>query len=275
MASHDCHTFEGEASNSGGDRSGDRPLRSDMAFGGRIKAARERKGLSQSAVARHLGVTRQAVTGWESDASNPSTENLVALCDFLGVTLEALTGGMVKTATVSMPSGTTVEYVDDRRPEFRDVFSEVMKETTRNAIDRTRVAPDVPVLGTAVGGFEGDFSFNGQIVDYVRRPPGVQKMKTVYAVYIVGDSMFPRFEEGDLVYVHPDRPPKAGDDVIIEMQPEKEGEPGRSYVKRLVRRTPTKLVCQQFNPLRDDLEYELDAVKRFHRILPWSEVLGI
>ena len=92
---------------------------------------------------------------------------------------------------------------------------------------------DVPLRGIAVGGDDGSFEFNGEIVDYVLRPPGIARARDVFAVYVVGDSMAPRYEEGDLVFVHPGRPPHSGCDVLVELL-EEETEPGPCLIKRLV-----------------------------------------
>jgi len=50
-----------------------------MTIGNRIKALRTEKKLSQEYLAEKLGVSRQAVSKWESGASSPSTDNLIAL----------------------------------------------------------------------------------------------------------------------------------------------------------------------------------------------------
>ncbi len=46
--------------------------------------------MTQEFVAETLGVSRQAVSKWESGASDPSTTNLMALAKLYGVTAEEL-----------------------------------------------------------------------------------------------------------------------------------------------------------------------------------------
>ena len=41
--------------------------------------------MTQEFVAEHLGVSRQAVSKWETGASDPSTANLIALAKLFGV----------------------------------------------------------------------------------------------------------------------------------------------------------------------------------------------
>ena len=133
---------------------------------------------------------------------------------------------------------------------------------------------DVPVRGIAVGGAEGHFEFNGEVVDYARRPPGISAARNVFAIYIRGDSMAPRFEEGELVFVHPDRPPVPGCDVLVELHGD-DGEPGPCLVKRLVRRGGSELILAQFNPPRDDIALPLAQVRNIFRILTPGELLGV
>lgn len=134
---------------------------------------------------------------------------------------------------------------------------------------------DVKVLGVAAGGDRGSFVFNGDIVDYVRRPPGLAGASQAFGIYVTGDSMEPKFSPGDLIFVNPARPPRLGDFVVVEMVAERDGAPGPAWLKRLVLRTSTKLVVGQFNPKRDDIELPLAKIKSVFRVTPWTEALGV
>jgi len=57
-----------------------------------IRTFRKQAGLSQEKVAEIIGVTRQAVTKWESGKASPSTENLIKLAEIFGVSLDSLIG---------------------------------------------------------------------------------------------------------------------------------------------------------------------------------------
>ena len=46
--------------------------------------------MTQEFVAESLGVSRQAVSKWESGASDPNTSNLLALAKLYGVSAEEL-----------------------------------------------------------------------------------------------------------------------------------------------------------------------------------------
>ena len=61
-----------------------------MTLGERIKACRQRAGMSQEKVAELAGVSRQAVTKWEANQSAPNTENLFKLAEIFGTTVDML-----------------------------------------------------------------------------------------------------------------------------------------------------------------------------------------
>ena len=56
----------------------------------RIAQARRAAGLSQEQLGEQLGVSRQAVSKWESGAANPDVAYLAAMCRELGVSSDWL-----------------------------------------------------------------------------------------------------------------------------------------------------------------------------------------
>jgi len=63
-----------------------------MTLGTRIAQKRKESGLSQEALGEQIGVSRQAIYKWESDASLPEIEKLIALSKLFGVSVGALLG---------------------------------------------------------------------------------------------------------------------------------------------------------------------------------------
>ena len=55
-----------------------------------LKKHRTECKMTQEFVAEAIGVSRQAVSKWESGASDPSTTNLIALANLYGLTAEEL-----------------------------------------------------------------------------------------------------------------------------------------------------------------------------------------
>ena len=63
-----------------------------MTLGENLKRLRKDRGLSQDEVARKLFLSRQSVSKWELDRSEPGVENLKALSRLYGVTADVLLG---------------------------------------------------------------------------------------------------------------------------------------------------------------------------------------
>ncbi|MEZ0169906.1 helix-turn-helix transcriptional regulator [Microvirga sp. TS319] len=124
----------------------------------------------------------------------------------------------------------------------------------------------IPVKGLAVGGDNGKFIFNGETLGTVPRPPALVGVPNAYATYVSGDSMYPRYKAGEQVWVHPSRPPRRGDDVVVQIHPEEEGEPPEGYIKEFVAWTPTMLVLRQFNPDKE-IEIDRDLIISVHLII--------
>ncbi|HWS43330.1 MAG TPA: helix-turn-helix transcriptional regulator [Pseudoflavonifractor sp.] len=58
----------------------------------RVKEFRERKELTQTELAKRVGVTQSAVAKWETGGFTPSTSTLFLLADVLGCTIDQLCG---------------------------------------------------------------------------------------------------------------------------------------------------------------------------------------
>ena len=61
-----------------------------MKFGENLQKLRKEKGISQEQLAEQLGVTRQSVSKWESGASYPEMDKIVALCNMFHCDMDAL-----------------------------------------------------------------------------------------------------------------------------------------------------------------------------------------
>ena len=63
----------------------------------RIQNLRKIKGISQEQLAEAIGVSRQAVSKWESEQSTPDFEKIVLMSDFFDVTTDYLLKGIEPT----------------------------------------------------------------------------------------------------------------------------------------------------------------------------------
>ena len=56
----------------------------------KLRQLRRKKGLSQEAVAKELGISRQAVSKWETDLAQPDLDNLKKICEILDISADEL-----------------------------------------------------------------------------------------------------------------------------------------------------------------------------------------
>src|SRR5262245_51975095 len=128
----------------------------------------------------------------------------------------------------------------------------------------------IPVMGIAEGGDEGWSLWNGDIVDYIQRPPPLAGAPQGYATYVFGTSMEPRYHPGEIIYVHPGKPITIGSYVLVQVKAKHDGEPPGALVKRLSRRTAQKVVLEQFNPPKT-FDIPVKDVVSIHRIVGSGE----
>lgn len=61
-----------------------------MTFAEKLKSIRKQAGMSQERLAEKLGVSRQAVTKWETDAGIPDIENIMAISTLFDISIDEL-----------------------------------------------------------------------------------------------------------------------------------------------------------------------------------------
>lgn len=184
-------------------------------MGDRIRAARESARMTQEGLAKEVGTFQQTIEKIESGKVQHSR--------YLNAILERL--GLEVSPTVENPT-------EGRR----------QAQTAPLVGER-----DLPVFGTAEGG-RGAMVVSDDPVEHVRRPAPLENVRDGYAVRVIGDSMEPKFEPGDLILVHPHLPPAPNVDVVLFSA--REGD-GHVIIKRLVKFTETEWVLRQHNPLKD------------------------
>jgi transcriptional regulator with XRE-family HTH domain len=89
-----------------------------MNFAENLQALRKSRGMSQENLAELIGVSRQAVSKWESGQSYPEMDKLILLSDLFGVSIDS----MVKGINGSSADGASNENKAQRR-SFADLKS--------------------------------------------------------------------------------------------------------------------------------------------------------
>lgn len=103
----------------------------------------------------------------------------------------------------------------------------------------------LPVRGRAEGGKDGNFVIEEQPIDWTYRPADLQGVNEAFAVFVSGNSMVPKYKNGDLVYVHPAKPISKQRYALIETTEHK------GFIKQYVGWQDDHLIVQQFNPKQE------------------------
>ncbi|MDE6313062.1 MAG: helix-turn-helix domain-containing protein [Lachnospiraceae bacterium] len=72
-----------------------------MKVADRIQNLRKIKGISQEQLAEAIGVSRQAVSKWESEQSTPDLEKIILMSNFFDVTTDYLLKGIEPTNEIN------------------------------------------------------------------------------------------------------------------------------------------------------------------------------
>jgi phage repressor protein C with HTH and peptisase S24 domain len=228
----------------------------------RLRFAREQAGFARASdAARAIGVGEPTYLGHEN-GSRGLSRAAPRYARFFRVSLDwlidgrgdfRLAGGEARFATTLHPTA--------------DAAAATPLPAPRNAQlgGPARFADTIPAYGQAVGGKDGEFILNGNRIVDVLAPPSLQGVPDAYAVYVVGDSMEPRYFAGEAVFVNPRLPVRRGDFVVAQIAAE-EGEPPHAYVKRFLAREARMLRLEQFNP-KKTLEFPIARLVSVHRII--------
>jgi phage repressor protein C with HTH and peptisase S24 domain len=121
----------------------------------------------------------------------------------------------------------------------------------------------LPVYGAAQGGVGFDITDVRESIDSIEAPPYLQNSVDAYAVYVAGNSMSPRFNAGEVVFVHPGKPFKANDSVIVQFVNDKAD---HAIIKTYKKMDEKKIFLSQFNPVKT-ITFQRSQVKCIHKII--------
>lgn len=186
----------------------------------RLQHARKRAGLTQAEVARAMGITSQAISQWERGEATPEIDRLGRVAKLYEVDPAWLMFGDGDPPPPPPPKEVT-------RP--LDILGE----------------RDLKVYTAAEGG-SGEMVVDTNPIDLVPRPWYMKKVRDGFAVLVIGESMIPAFEPGDIAVINPRLPAMRGKDVIL-IGDEQMGE-FRASIKRLESWDPKHWHLRQFNP---------------------------
>ena len=136
-------------------------------FSSNLKFLREKKGLSQNKLAEKVGVNQTTIARWETEEIKPSIDNVEQIANALNIGLPEL-------------------LISDLRFDNADIV-----DIPSNTIK-------IPILGVIKAGIP--IEAQQDIIDYVEIPKDWTKGgKEYYGLKISGDSMYPKYDNDDIV----------------------------------------------------------------------------
>ena len=202
----------------------------------RISQRRRQLGLSQMRLAELMGVEQPTVARWERERRGVKIDTLIRLARVLDCDPRDLMpdDSPPPPSTMGPPGAVPLAFPGGR---------------------------DLPVRGGARGGADAMFLDQGAPLDWVQRPPQLVGVPDAFAVYVVSDSMSPRYEPGDILFVHPSQPPSRGSFVVVELSDQE------AYVKQLVAQTADAITLREYHPALREFSVPRARVKSVYRVV--------
>jgi len=198
-----------------------------MSTGTKVAEHRERAGLSQSALARRVGVSQATIAKIEGGQTVQS-KHLPQIARALGISLGELDPDL--------------QSLGAFRPEITP--------------GEKLVGPGgFPVYAAAEGG-NGHMIVTFDAVEHVKWPSVLEGVRGAYAILIVGDSLAKAYRHGDMALVHPGLPP-ARDEVHVLYHTPPDGQ-AEAIVKNVLGWNDRVWKLEQFNPHLEFEEHRVD-----------------
>lgn len=226
--------------------------------GTRLRDARRKKYPTATAAARALGLKVSTYTSHENGTRKYEPED----AEYYGRVFDVdpaylLLGNKAEAGDQASAAGGR-----QPRPKSNASFPPVYQEFSQ--------ARKIPLLGQTAGGTSGRFVLNGMKIGDVFCPPGLENVPNAYAVMIYGTSMEPRFMAGETAWLNPQAPVRSGDDVVVQLAGDHEGDDMESYVKQFRSLSSKTLKLWQHNPEEGEpheLEFDATRVFSIHKIV--------
>jgi phage repressor protein C with HTH and peptisase S24 domain len=215
--------------------------------------ALERVGASQADLARHLRLAPSAVSRMLKGERQMKPLEVVHIAGFLRVPEDEVLRHAVDYTDRARTSDAP-RAGRGRPPLVGSAASTASQGAPPREADR------IPIRSGARGGADQEMFLEDGPIGYTPRPANLGGVRSAYAIYMVGDSMEPRYEPGWLLHVNPFKPPTRGRDVVVYKT-------GQSVlIKQFVGWEADTLVLRQLNPL-ETLRIPREQVRECHLVV--------
>jgi phage repressor protein C with HTH and peptisase S24 domain len=197
-----------------------------------FQQALDRVGASQADLARHLRLAPSAISRMLKGERQMKLLEAVQVAAFLGLPQDEVlqhAGSETETSVRPVPAASG----SGRRGRPPRAFPAPPSPARTESI---------PIKSAARGGNDQEMFLADGPIGYTPRPANLDGIRGAYAIYMVGDSMEPRYEQGWLLHVNPFKPAIRGRDVVVYKSDQ------AVLIKQFVRWDNDTLILRQLNP---------------------------
>lgn len=208
-----------------------------------FQQALDRAGVTQADLARHLRLAPSAVSRMLRGERQMKLLEAVQVADFLGVAQEEVLHHAGAAANPPpRPEARHAGPARRGRPPRSIPIGSLPPRPAPLGGSRPGRGDTIPIRSAARGGVEQEMFLGDGPIGYTPRPTNLAGVRDAYAIYMIGDSMEPRYEQGWLLHVNPFKPPIRGRDVVLYKTND------AVLIKQFVRWDSDALILRQLNP---------------------------
>src|SRR5207248_9552956 len=210
-----------------------------------FQQALDRAGASQADLARNLRLAPSAISRMLKGERQMKLTEAVQVAAFLGVSQEEV----LRHAGDNTPIAPRTEPPRRGRPPRAGIVPS----------GPPRAEP-IPIRSAARGGGDQEMFLEDGPIGYTQRPSNLVGVRGAYAIYMVGDSMEPRYQQGWLLHVNPFKPPTRGRDVVVYKKDK------AALIKQFAGWEKDALLLRQLNPARE-IKVPREEVAEIHLVV--------
>lgn len=154
----------------------------------RLKEIRSGK-MTQNELSKKLNVSQNTISRWESGERTIDVDNLNKISELFNVSTDYILG---------KSDFKTMKEAFDTYKKFDDIYNPDGK--LKNEVDRIEKGIKIPVLGNVAAGIPIEAIQNYEGYEYISKETYNSEFE-YFALKIQGNSMMPKFSEGDVVIV--------------------------------------------------------------------------
>jgi SOS-response transcriptional repressor LexA/DNA-binding XRE family transcriptional regulator len=202
-----------------------------MTIGEKIREIREARGLTQKQLAQKLGESRGTlVSNWEVGISRPDCDRIVQLCNIFNVTADELLSVKIDPYNISSEEWSRVAKYRMLDEHGKTVVDYLLNEEYARVLtsSKKKNRPRLMYINSysfPVSAGVGSFVEN-EAPEQILVPECAEAEEADYVLTVTGDSMQPKFNDGDKVYVVNQQSVEIGEIGIFVIN-------GDAYIKKL------------------------------------------